>query len=51
MHEVLERTAWHAAQHTRQLALILESFGIEADRPLSAADLAGLPVPEEVWDR
>lgn len=51
MHEVLERTAWHAAQHTRQLALILESHGIEPDRPLSAADLAGLPVPEEVWDR
>jgi len=51
MHEVLERTTWHAAQHTRQLALILESHGIEADRPLTAADLAGLPVPEEVWDR
>ena len=51
MHEVLERTAWHAAQHTRQLALILESDGIKPDRPLSAADLAGLPVPEQVWDR
>ncbi len=51
MHEVLERTAWHAAQHTRQLALILESYGIEPDRPLSASDLAGLPVPKEVWDR
>jgi hypothetical protein len=51
MHEVLERTAWHAAQHTRQLALILESHGIEPDRPLSAEDLTGLPVPEEVWDR
>lgn len=51
MHEVLERTAWHAAQHTRQLALILESFGIQPDKPLSAADLAGLPVPQEVWDR
>ena len=51
MHEVLERTAWHAAQHTRQLALILESHGIKPDRPLGAADLAGLPVPEDVWDR
>lgn len=51
MHEVLERTAWHAAQHTRQLALILESFGIEPDRPLSEADLFGLPVPKNVWDR
>jgi glutaredoxin len=51
MHEVLERTAWHAAQHTRQLALILESYGITPDRPLNTNDLAGLPVPEEVWDR
>lgn len=51
MHEVLERTAWHSAQHTRQLALILESYGVTPDRPLSADDLSGLPVPEEVWDR
>jgi glutaredoxin len=51
MHEVLERTTWHAAQHTRQLALILESHGIEPDEPLTPVDLAGLPVPEEVWDR
>lgn len=51
MHEVLERTAWHSAQHTRQLALILESYGIEPDEPLDASGLAGLPVPEEVWDR
>lgn len=51
MHEVLERTTWHAAQHTRQLALILESHGIEPEGRLTPADLAGLPVPEEVWDR
>ena len=51
MHEVLERTVWHAAQHTRQLVLILESNRIIPDRPLTADDLAGLPVPQEVWDR
>lgn len=51
MHDVLERTTWHAAQHTRQVALMLESHGIAPDRPLSAADLDGLPVPDEVWDR
>lgn len=51
MHGVLERTAWHAAQHTRQLALMLESHGTSPDRPLSAEDLDGLPVPDEVWDR
>jgi glutaredoxin len=49
--DVLERTTWHAAQHTRQLVMMLESHGTEADRPLSADDLAGLPVPDEVWDR
>ena len=51
LHDVLERTTWHAAQHTRQLLMMLESHGIAADRPLSADDLAGLPVPDEVWDR
>ena len=50
VHVVLERTAWHPAQHTRQLMLILEALGIRPDRPLSAADLAGLPLPEKAWD-
>ncbi|WP_038205071.1 glutaredoxin domain-containing protein [Xenophilus azovorans] len=49
MHDMLERTVWHAAQHTRQLALMLESGGTAPDRPLTAEDLRGLPVPEEVW--
>jgi hypothetical protein len=50
MHVVLERTAWHPAQHTRQLMLILETLAIAPDRPLTAADLAGLPLPEKAWD-
>lgn len=50
MHEVLERTTWHTAQHVRQTMMILEQLGITPDRPLTAADLAGLPVPEKVWD-
>jgi glutaredoxin len=49
LHDVLDRTAWHAAQHTRQLMLMLESIGIAPDRPLTAEDLRGLPVPDEVW--
>ena len=49
-HRVLERCTWHAAQHTRQLAFMLERLGIVPDRPLTAADLAGLPLPEAVWD-
>lgn len=48
--EVLERTTWHAAQHVRQTRMILEQMGITPDRPLSPQDLAGLPVPEKVWD-
>lgn len=50
VHVVLERTVWHPAQHTRQLMLILESLNIKVDRPLTAADLAGLPLPEKAWD-
>lgn len=50
LHVVLERTVWHPAQHTRQLMLILETLGIRPERPLSAADLAGLPLPEKTWD-
>ncbi|MGH8707818.1 MAG: glutaredoxin domain-containing protein [Burkholderiales bacterium] len=50
VHVVLERTVWHPAQHTRQLMLILESLGIAPERPLGAADLAGLPLPEKAWD-
>lgn len=51
MHDVLERTAWHAAQHVRQLMLIMQTHGIAPEGPLTAEELAGLPLPEEVWDR
>jgi hypothetical protein len=51
MHDVLERTTWHAAQHSRQVMLMLETYGIAPDGPLGAVDLAGLPLPDEVWDR
>ena len=50
LHEVLERTTWHAAQHVRQVMMVLDSLDITPDRPLTAADLAGLPLPEQVWD-
>jgi len=51
MHDVLERTAWHCAQHTRQLALMLEDYGVTPNQPLTSEDLKGLPVPDAVWDR
>ena len=50
VHEVLERSAWHPAQHARQLMLLLDELGIEPDGRLSAQDLAGLPLPEKAWD-
>ena len=50
LHEVLERTVWHPAQHTRQLMLILDELGIEPERRLTMENLAGLPLPQDVWD-
>lgn len=50
MHEVLERTTWHSAQHARQVMSLLEQRGIAPDRPLGAAELQGLPLPEKLWD-
>jgi len=49
-HELLERTVWHSTQHTRQLASLLEQAGIQPDRPLSSADIQGLPLTDKVWD-
>jgi hypothetical protein len=48
-HELLERTVWHAAQHVRQLHALLGRMGVTPDMPLTAADLAGLPLPADVW--
>ena len=49
-HGVLERTAWHAAQHTRQLQQLLVALAVTPNGPLKDADLAGLPLPAEVYD-
>lgn len=48
LHEVLERSTWHPAQHTRQVAYFLEYFGVDPVGKLQAEDLAGLPLPERV---
>ena len=47
---LFERSTWHSAQHARQLAAVLERFGIEPDTGLTAEDLAGLPLPEGLWE-
>jgi len=49
-HRVFERVTWHSAQHCRQLVAVLERMGIEPDRPLTPEDLAGLPLPERLWE-
>ena len=49
LREFLERQTWHSAQHIRQLTWRLERLGIQPDRPLTAADLAGLPIPDAIW--
>jgi hypothetical protein len=50
MHDLLERTTWHSTQHVRQIGLVLETLGITPDRPITPAQMAGLPLPEKVWD-
>ena len=47
--DFLERQTWHSAQHVRQLAAVLERYGVAPDGPLGAEDLAGLPLPVGLW--
>jgi len=49
-HRVFERATWHSAQHCRQLIAVLERMGIQPDGPLTSSDLAGLPLPERLWE-
>ena len=48
-HDFMERTAWHAAQHLRQIYWFLEQMAVRPDSPLTDADLEGLPIPRDVW--
>ena len=50
LHETLERTTWHTAQHARQLIYILEGKDIAPDGPIGKVELSGLPLPEGIWD-
>ena len=50
LHEVLERTTWHIAQHDRQWMMLLEMAAIAFERLLGDADFADLPMPKRVWD-
>jgi hypothetical protein len=51
LHQVLERSTWHSAQHVRQLAHVLEErYHVTPKQPLKAADTAGLPLPERLFE-
>jgi glutaredoxin len=50
-HDFLERTVWHAGQHTRQLMwMMADTLNIDPDCPLGVETFGGLPMPERVWD-
>ena len=49
-HEMLERTVWHSTQHVRQVGSLLAMAGVDAVPALTAADIAGLPLTEKIWD-
>ncbi len=50
LHQLLERSTWHSAQHVRQLTAVLERLGLEPNGRLTPEDLAGLPLPERLWE-
>jgi glutaredoxin len=50
VHELLERSTWHCAQHGRQLIDVLHRYSIDPDGPLVAEDLSGLPLPEGLFE-
>ena len=49
MYEHFLRTTWHCGQHSRQIAALLESIGIEPAK-IDAALYEGLPLPERLWE-
>ena len=51
LHQVLERSTWHSAQHVRQLTHVLEDrWGVTPATRLSQSDIAGLPLPERLFE-
>lgn len=50
LHALLERSTWHPAQHTRQITSVLEGFEVPVKKRLTPQVLAGLPLPERLWE-
>jgi len=49
-HEMLERTVWHSTQHVRQVGSLLEQLSITPEQLVTAAEIAGLPLTDKIWD-
>lgn len=50
VHQLLERSTWHSAQHVRQLGVALDSFGLEGSAKIDPKAYEGLPMPKGVWE-
>ena len=50
-HEMLERTVWHSTQHIRQVGSLLDQAGVMPKKLITAADIKGLPLTDEIWDK
>jgi hypothetical protein len=48
-HDLLERTAWHAAQHLRQLYVLAARLDITPPVPMPVDAFKGLPLPDALW--
>ena len=48
-HDLLERTTWHAAQHLRQMYVLVGRHGLAPPEPLPVDAFAGLPLPDSLW--
>jgi hypothetical protein len=48
-YDLLERTTWHAAQHLRQLYVLVGRHGLTPPEPLPEDAFRGLPLPDSLW--
>jgi uncharacterized damage-inducible protein DinB len=50
MHQLLDRSTWHSTHHTRQIVDVLERLDIVPNGKFTKEDVAGMPLPERIWD-
>jgi glutaredoxin len=49
VHDFLERSTWHSAQHTRQIDAVLTSLGVNSHSQIKDGAYDGLPMPKGLW--